>query len=178
MPGFNVRMTRTSLSKLGRVKTQTIRAGREADYARRAAYNAGRQVRRLFERTTKTWEHPVKFNLRTTARGGTNFIAFEIQTSDEIWHWLDKGTNARYKASNPEDPYVSKTVTGGVFDSYAGSGSMIWNIDEEGNLSIMNGIEPRGWSTSKRLRRAAEISLRAQFDQQMSKFRRIMRGET
>ncbi len=177
MPGFALVMDRTSKSKLGRVQANVFKTAREAKYARAAATNAGRQTRRVFQNTTKTWEHNVEFKLRITGRIGTNFIAYEIQTNDEIWHWLDKGTHTRFKASNPEDPYISKTVTGGVFNSYPGQGEMIWSKDEDGNLSVMNGIEARKWSTDKRMRRAAKIALKAQLDWQMSRLRRSLRGE-
>ena len=176
MPGFALRVERTSQTKFGRIVSNTFKTASEAQYARRAAHNAGRQTRRVFENTTRTWDHNVQFKLRITGRIGTNFIAYEIQTSDEIWHYLDSGTSVRFYRSNPEDPYISKT-TPGVFASGPGGGSMIWSADAAGGVIPRAGIEPRHWSTDKRMRRAATIALKAQLDFQMSKVRRIMRGE-
>ncbi len=166
---FYVKMERTSYSKLGRIKKKTLRNAREAKLARAAAYNSGRRMRRLFEKTTATWNHKVEFKLRVSAKIGDNVVIYGITTTDEIWHWIDQGTEFRNVMSDPDHPYKAKTWPG-AFDSTAGAGRMI------GSNTPRPGIEARGWSHSKKAKITAELLLRAEVGKQFRKLETELKG--
>ena len=53
----------------------------------------GRELIRIdFEPTVRTWDHDVKFKMRTHLTERTPSPSVEIYTDDEVWNWLDQGT--------------------------------------------------------------------------------------
>ena len=168
---FIVRMERTSLSKLKRVKANIMETARESKAARTAAYNSGRRMRRVFEATTKTWTHNVDWKLNVSATKGSNVIFYVISNTDQIWHWLDAGTTYRKVASDPRDPFISKTSPSRFFSGPCG-----------GKLYFMRkgdsrpGITPRKGTRNKKAMMTAELLLEAEVSKQFSKLRRELEG--
>ena len=134
--------------------------------ARDAAYNVGRRMRRVFEKTVETWEHQVEFDLNITGRIGRDVVGLMIKTDDEIWNWLDKGTSVRFAqgSPNPEDGYVPKTKPG-WFGSQASDSYMVFTMYPQ------PGIEARRWSSDQRMLWLARQLLR---DELKEKLRGIM----
>jgi len=170
MPKFTMELTRESRSKLGRIKKNALRNAREAKYARNAAYNAGRQMRRQFAKTVRTWDHNVVFKLNISGQIGSNVIFYTISTTDQIWHWLDKGTEIRFAKPKNDETFTPKTFPT-VFNSFPGTGKMVRSKEPR------PGIIPRNWSSDKRTRDIAKVLLESAFNYQMKKFKREMRGE-
>jgi len=85
-----------------------------------AMRKAGTQVRKEFERTTKTWEHKPKFVeiISLTGPGPTILVG----TDDKVYQWVDKGTKpheiwagaytgkSKAKALRFQGTYTAKTV--------------------------------------------------------------------
>ena len=53
--------------------------------------SVGRKVKKDFDATTATWSRPVEFELLITLKGGPGF---EVLTDNEIYGYVDKGTEA------------------------------------------------------------------------------------
>lgn len=97
-----------------------------------AMRKAGTQVRKEFERTTKTWEHKPKFVeiISLTGPGPTILVG----TDDKVYQWVDKGTKpheiwagaytgkSAAKALRFQGTYTAKTVPG-VIDARNGGSS-------------------------------------------------------
>jgi hypothetical protein len=170
---FSITIDRESRSRLGRIKAYVIKNAREAFLFRQAARNASRQMKRQFQKTTATWDHPVTFTDHVSSRVGGSTVSYEIRTTDRIWHWLDEGTDTRYKRSDPEDPYQTKTVPT-AFTSYPGGGSMIWNVlREEGGSKVLFpvvGIRARNWSSDPRTYKIARQIFLAQVSDKARQF--------
>lgn len=158
---------KNTLNKFGHIKRVAIKEAKEAYYMRRAAYNAGRNLLTPFRNTVTNWDHPVKFNLRTSAVIGSERIFFIISTHDQVWNWLDQGTKTMWVYSDPEDPYIAKTVPT-VFGSGLGGGHLLWAGFP------LPGIEARRWTTDGRTKRTAAILLKYHIEDQFKKFRRSL----
>ena len=172
MAKFKMEFEQTTLSKLGRTKAVAIKNRRESDALRRAVLNAGRVMRRQFERTVKTWDHRVTFQLKTRSRIGESTISYEISTTDRIWHFLDRGTNVRWVrpksvAEGGLGFYLPKTSPD-VFNSVQGAGEMTFVANTE-DESPRPGIIKRGWSDSTRAHKAARSALFFQVATQLLK---------
>jgi len=88
---------------------------------RRAVNTFTKRVRRDFERTTRTWNHPVKFQQSTSVTGSA--VDVEVFTFDLIYMWVDEGTSVRYATMT--DDFVSKTSPGSL-NSGPGRGGLAY----------------------------------------------------
>lgn len=129
----------------------------------------GTGMKKDFEKTTATWDHKVKFEQQISLAGGPQV---EIFTTDEIYGFVDKGTEAhiilpkRKKALSfvwgGPGSYKAKT-TPGIIGSSSGGPS--------GDLVAFKGVihpgnEPRNFSKeiqkewTPKFKRAMEASMR------------------
>lgn len=103
-----------------------------------------------FEQTTATWEHPVRFTQNIEV--GPNKIEATVTTEDQIYTWVDKGTEDHYVPKVPGPilrfqvgykaksmPNVIGSTAGGAFGNFAFS---------KGHW--VKGIEPRNFDETIR----------------------------
>jgi len=52
----------------------------------------GNEMKKDFEATTATWDHPVKFETKTSGGKGLGGQVTEVWTTDDIYRYVDQGT--------------------------------------------------------------------------------------
>lgn len=94
-------------------------------------------AKRDLQRTTTNWQHNVRFEVsKSLGRRAANY-GFTITTDDQIWGFLNEGTDVRYRKMS--ENWVSKTTPDSL-DSGPGAGTpMGWRGDGDG-------IDARNWS--------------------------------
>lgn len=80
-----------------------------------------REAKRLFEKTTRTWDHYVSFHIRDSA--ADDFI--EVGTSNDLYVMINDGVPAHVEMNRPggimsfQRQYIPKTIPG-ILNSYSG----------------------------------------------------------
>jgi hypothetical protein len=103
------------------------------------------EVKDDFEKTTATWEHPVTFSQEVEV--GPNKIVSSVLTIDQIYAWVDKGTEGHFVPKTPgpilrfQGGYKAKSMPN-VIGSTAG-GSFGPFFFSKGHW--VKGIEPRNF---------------------------------
>lgn len=92
-----------------------------------------KRMKRSFERTTRTWNHDVRFQQMTEVSGEP---AAMVYTTDPIYGFVSGGTSVRRALMSPD--YDPKTKPG-VLDSFPGAGGVVY-VSRDLNLP---GIEAR-----------------------------------
>jgi hypothetical protein len=78
-------------------------------------------VIRMFEKTTRTWNHDVEFEYEI--ENNSNVMRVSVYTNDEIYYFIDQGTSVRYATMTKD--YFSKS-TPGVIGSNRGAGELLY----------------------------------------------------
>ncbi len=111
----------------------------------------GKQLRNLFDKTTRTWSKPVRF--RTDVRVAGIRATVRISTKDIRFISVDKGTKIRWAVmSNPFTPKTRVRVIG----SRPGRGKAVIRGRQamnQRNIKARPGIKPRNFSVEIRKRR-------------------------
>jgi len=106
--------------------------------------NVAKNMKKDLEATTETWqEHDPFFWSTTQYRGGD--VRVTIGTDDEVWNYLNKGTEKRWAVMSPD--FQAKT-TKRRFSSRAGQGGAVLRgkgIMTKLKMSARKGIEARDW---------------------------------
>ena len=108
--------------------------------------NHANRIKKDFEATTKTWKdhHPV-FHKKLRFAGGK--ISIEVWTDDEVWGYLNEGTDRRWALMSHD--FMPKTVPRQL-TSYAGAGTVLYRGPAEMKAAGIGwaqpGIEPREWT--------------------------------
>lgn len=76
-----------------------------------------KRAKRSFRRSTRTWDHAVKFHQKTNRQD----LTVEVFTTDQIYFWISEGTSIRYATMTPD--FVAKTRPGAL-DSGPGAGGV------------------------------------------------------
>lgn len=81
--------------------------------------DVGGEIKKDFEKTTRTWEHNVNFRVESS---GVFSMTVKIYTTDQIYFWVNDGTNYRFIAGPVMVTTGFKPKTRpGVIDSFSGS---------------------------------------------------------
>ena len=82
--------------KVKAIKPKALNVRQFAGTLNLALYNAGKQIKKDFEGTVKTWDHKPEFEVTpTNLRTATQWIRkaeVEVTTDDEIYGFVDRGT--------------------------------------------------------------------------------------
>lgn len=87
-----------------------------------AAHNQkmAKRLKRSFERTTRTWNHDVRFQQMTEVKDDVSVMVY---TTDRIYGYVSGGTSVRRALMSPD--YDPKTKPG-VLDSFPGAGGVVY----------------------------------------------------
>lgn len=105
-----------------------------------ALQRVANDVRREFRRTVVTWNHRVTFETSKTfsrgARGREAEYGIRVTTDDQIWGWLNEGTEVRRRAMSYD--FEPKTEPNN-YESFEGQGG-------PAGFGEFDGIEARNWT--------------------------------
>jgi hypothetical protein len=118
-----------------------------------AMRRAGTQVRKEFEKTTKTWDEKPKFETAVSLTGPGPVLM--VATDDKVYNWVNNGTNvgkpkypiiagywtgkSQARALRFQGTYTAKTVPGVIGSRNGGpSGDVVTRV-----MVMHPGIEPR-----------------------------------
>ena len=140
----------------GYIRTVVFRGKINADI--RSALNfvlraIAKDIQTDLNKTVATWNHPVKFSVRSHEKGKNTIVGRTFYdkiesvtyaevvygTKDPVWHYLEEGTDIRFMAVTPN--WISKTAPSS-FDSNPGRGEAAGFYASE---NAVEGIEARGW---------------------------------
>jgi len=96
---------------------------------RNALRTEGRHILKDFEETTKTWDHEVEFKTHTHLALADVKMSVEVETDDEIYHFVSGGTKKHKIPKVPKKEgylvfqtgYTAKTKRGIIGSSSGGS---------------------------------------------------------
>lgn len=135
------------------IKAELVSIPRLRGFVLNAVLDTSKDMKKRLEQVVATWEEPVTFS-RPMIRyaGGNAFV--RISTDNDIFRYLDEGTDERWAIMNK--PYVPKTRPGGGYKS--GTGTRTYNKHgyytaivgrramQAKGIPPMPGIEARNWT--------------------------------
>lgn len=80
--------------------------------------NTAKAMKRSFQKTVRTWEHPVTFHQITESRPDPTVLVY---TDDDIYGYVSGGTRVRYVVMTPD---FSPKTRPGLLDSRPGRGGV------------------------------------------------------
>lgn len=108
----------------------------------------GAQMRKLFEKTTRTWSPPIRFRITPRVRGDRAIV--KVSTKDIRFISVDKGTRVRWAVMSSDFSPKSKIRT---LRSFKGRGGTVIRgkaAMQKRNIAPRPGIKPRNFSVEIR----------------------------
>ncbi len=116
----------------GKIKTAQLRGKLSA-----VLLNAQKRILKRLDEYVATWDHKPFFESKKGVKYASGDISVGISTDDQIFWWLEEGTDVRYRVMSSNPLYQPKTSPGRI-NSKSGAGYPDY-FDPMGRL----GIEPR-----------------------------------
>jgi hypothetical protein len=119
----------------------------------------GREIRQDLQKTTKTWKHRVKFEMKVSLRRTSGSGYVEVWTDDEIYGYVNNGTPPHLMGPIlPVRKKVLKIPTGGtrpktrpgVMRSYKGGSKGPYIFAKKTKMFTHPGSEPRDFTVTIR----------------------------